>query len=256
VVIFDDIDMVTIDYLTDAKSLASVLTEGQTTVPIPGLDGYAAVKFIFANYRKSTFGSYYELIVVTPCLCGDGLWLYVPLIYVTNNDSAMAAGREGDGFPKKIADIDLMRFGDRMDMTFSRGSARASASVTIGSKLFSSPLPAKEPVELEFPYNMTLPLPDPTGKEQKLALDWLCTRFLPDAPLAQLVGLTFEAEGDFYEARDVSFAMHGSKDDPLDMLPVRELLGGSVFFGFLTLKGKKKLVKELPGAEKLVKDLK
>src|SRR3546814_19911634 len=79
----------------------------------------------------------------------------------------MAGGREIGGWPKKMADIRMDRFGNEYRCSFERGGRRlASASMHIGAKMFSTPLPATKPVSLPYPYNMTLPLPPPTGTAQ------------------------------------------------------------------------------------------
>ena len=77
-----------------------MLPEQCTTVPIPELPGYSLVKQIWAKYRDTSFGPYNEFMPVIPCLFNGQPFLHVPFIYV-DNDSAMAAGRETGGWPKK-----------------------------------------------------------------------------------------------------------------------------------------------------------
>ena len=162
-----DSDFVLIDYLTDAKSAAAFLPEQVTTFPIPELPGYSAVKQVWAHYRQSSVGPYDEFIMLIPCLYKGEMYVYNPLIYVTT-DEAMASGREVGGYPKKIADIRMEQFGNEWRLSFSRAGERLiSASMKTGRKLFSTPLPAKDPVGLPYPYNMTMPLPPPTGKPQE-----------------------------------------------------------------------------------------
>lgn len=236
-----DTDMVIIDYLTDAKKAAALLPEGATTFPIEELPGFAAVKVTWANYRHSTYGPYKEFIVAIPCLFKGELYLYVPFIYVTT-DAAMAAGRETGGWPKKIGDIDLKRIGDSFQLTFSRGDASTSAELTVGSKLFSTPLPAKEPVVLGYPYNMTMVLPQPTGKPQEsVPLPTLQIRLIPGIgkgarpSVAEVVGATWQLSGDFYGTNNASLNVRGSKEDPLNALPVHQIVGGIILQGDMSL---------------------
>jgi acetoacetate decarboxylase len=117
------VDFVLVDYLTDAKSAAAFLPEGMTTLPIPELPGYSAVKQIWAHYEDSSFGPYNELFVLIPALHNGQLSLYNPLIYV-DRDSAMSGGREIGGWPKKIGDIRTERAGDDYRLSFSRNGQR------------------------------------------------------------------------------------------------------------------------------------
>ena len=59
-----DIDVVVVDYLTDATSAAAFLPESMTTFQIPELPGYSAVKQLWAHYRDSSVGPYHEFFVV------------------------------------------------------------------------------------------------------------------------------------------------------------------------------------------------
>lgn len=149
------------------------------------MPGFTAVKLTWANYRASSYGPYKEHIVSIPCLWDGSLYLYVPLIYVTT-DAAMAAGRETGGWPKKIADIDLRRLGNSFELTFVRGDAEVTAKVDVGGKLFSTPLPANDPVSLGFPYNMTLVLPEPSGEPQAtVPLPTMSLRLIPRASVRE-----------------------------------------------------------------------
>ncbi|RYZ36435.1 MAG: hypothetical protein EOP49_32590, partial [Sphingobacteriales bacterium] len=163
---WSDIDVVIVDYLTDAASAAAMLPEQLSTLPIKELPGYAAVKAVWAHYRDSSFGPYNEFMPLIPSLLNGEMFLAVPLIYV-DNDSALAGGREIGGWPKKLAKIEFDRIGDEYRVSLERhGKRLASSSIKIGGKLFSTPLPADKPLSLPYPYNMTLPLPAPTGKPQ------------------------------------------------------------------------------------------
>jgi len=239
---WNDADFVIVDYLTTAEEAAKFLPEGVTTYPIPDLDGFSAVKHIWANYRDSSFGPYHELIITIPCLIDGEMMLYVPYIYVTT-DAAMAGGREIGGWPKKIADIQMERAGNAYRLTFKRGDMELSTTATVGNKIFSTPLPADEPVALSYPQNMTLPLPPPTGEPQKavplptLSLKWIpgVGSADPDPVVAQLIGSTWMLSGDFYGTEAVSISMHASEEDTFAQLPVLGILGATYAHGDMTL---------------------
>ena len=236
-----DIDIVIVDYLTDANSAAAMLPEQLSTFPIPELPGYAAVKAVWAHYRDSSFGPYNEFMPVIPCLHNGEMYLDVPLIYV-DNDAAMAGGREIGGWPKKLATITFDRIGDEYRCYLERhGQRLASSSIKIGGKLFSTPLPANEPMSLPYPYNMTLPLPPPTGKEQKtVALPTASLKVMPqvgsDEPLvARVIGSPWLMSGNFYKASEGSISYRKSEADPFYKLPVLNVLGATSFEGDMSL---------------------
>jgi len=236
---FDDVDTVMIDYISDAAKVAESLPADATTIPIPDLPGYSMMKVIWNNMRDSSMMDYYETLVCVPCLIDGQPIFYVPYIYVTN-DSAMAAGREAAGFPKKIAEISIDRFGDRVDTYVQRGEReidrmRISGTGRIGEKLFSTPVPAGQNVALPFPYNVTLPLPpNDTEALTSIPLPTLTWRFLRDvgfdkpAPvMSQLVAAMWLCDGTTYKLEDVSISLRSAKNDPMDMFPVLGLLGGT-----------------------------
>jgi hypothetical protein len=238
---FDDIDVAMLDYLTDANSAAAMLPEPMATLPIPELPGYAAVKQIWAHYRDSSFGPYNELLTVIPCLHDGQMWLYVPLIYVTN-DAALAGGREIGGWPKKLAKIDFDRVGDEYRCTLERhGERLASVRMTIGGPLFSTPLPADKTVSLPDPYNMTLPLPPPTGSPQEsVALPTASFKVMPavgsDTPLvARVIGAPWRLKGTFSSGSGGSASYRPSDEDPFYKLPILKILGSMYFEGNMTL---------------------
>jgi acetoacetate decarboxylase len=234
--------MVIIDYMTDAKSAAAMLPEDVTTLPVPDLPGFSAVKHIWAHYRDSSFGPYDEFIVGIPCLYKGELYIYVPFIYVTT-DAAMAAGREIGGWPKKIADIKLERAGNNYRLSFRRGSAELNATAIVGAKLFSTPLPAKEALRLHYPHNLTLPLPAPTGKEQaSVPLPTMSLKVIPGIGaanpkpvVAQLISAKWGISGDFHAAKGVTVSMHSSEEDPFEKLPLLRVVGGTYVSGDMTL---------------------
>jgi acetoacetate decarboxylase len=240
---WDDIDVVLLDYLTDAKSAAAFLPEQMTTFPIPEMPGYSAVKHVWAHYRDSSFGPYNEFFVVIPSVFNGELFLYVPLIYV-DNDSAMSGGREIGGWPKKMGDIQMHRFGNEYRCSFDRRGHRvASASMQIGARMFSTPLPADKPVSLPYPYNMTLPLLPPTGKPQdSVPLPTATLKMIPGVGaatgtpvVARLIGAPWRMKGTFYTGSGASIALGPAENDPVQRLPNLHTLGASYFHGQMTL---------------------
>lgn len=95
---FGDVDMLSITYLTDADSAASIVPDALE------LDDQPVVTLSFLNYGISGAGSYREVVQSIACKHGDQSVGYVPHIYVTN-EPAMIAGREWLGWPKMLADI-------------------------------------------------------------------------------------------------------------------------------------------------------
>jgi len=240
---WDDIDIVIVDYLTDAKSAASFLPEGMTTFPIAELPGYSAVKQVWAHYRDSSFGPYNEFFIVIPALHNGQMSLYNPLIYV-DRDSAMAGGREIGGWPKKMADIRMERSGNGYQLSFTRnGQQLVSAEMQVGSKLFSTPLPANKEVRLSYPYNMTFPLPAPTAQPQAaIPLPTTTLKLIPgvgsDNPrpeVAQLILAPWQVKGDFFGGSDASVKYAPSEEDPFHKLPVLKVLGSMYVSGDMTL---------------------
>jgi hypothetical protein len=228
-------DFVLVDYLTDAKSAAAFLPEQLSTFPIAELPGYAAVKQVWAHYRESSVGPYHELIITIPCLYKREMHLYVPLIYVTT-DEAMSSGREVGGYPKKIGDIRMEQFGNEWRLSFSRGGQQLlSANMKSGRKLFSTPLPADKPVSLPYPFNLTMPLPPPTGKPQEnFPFPIMTLRLFPGVG-SDNIGAPWRMSGNVYGGSDTTIATYPSENDPFYKLPVLKVLGAAYAFGEMSL---------------------
>jgi acetoacetate decarboxylase len=76
---------------------------------------------VFADYPDSTIGPYREAVVLVGVMRNGNPALYCPLIYVTS-DTALCAGREIWGFPKKLAVIDIKHGeGDSLHCRLERG---------------------------------------------------------------------------------------------------------------------------------------
>jgi acetoacetate decarboxylase len=237
-----DIDLVLIDYTTDAAAAAAVLPAECNLVAIPTAPGQSAVKMIWANYRAGTLGPYYEVIQNIPCIYKGQLYLYVYQIWVTTDD-AMASGRELGGYPKKLANIGLTYFGNVWTGYLDRpaGNRIASFSFNTTGKMVSLPLPADRKPTFPFPYNLTLPLPEPTGKPQPLPFQTMASRFIlnpqwetekrPKWALAQLNHSTWTLEKGELWAGDATLALRPSDQDPVHKLPVNMVLDAMLFQG-------------------------
>jgi hypothetical protein len=109
--------------------------------------------------------------------------------------------------------------------------------------MLSLPLPANKKPTFPFPYNLTLPLPEATGKPQGLPFSTLSTRFIADIggdrnpwALSQLNSLVWTLEKGELWAGEASLAFHPSEDDPLYKLPVNQILDAMVFYGDMNAK--------------------
>ena len=237
-----DIDVVLIDYLTDAAPLAEWLPAECNLVSIPLAPTQSAVKMLWANYRGGTLPPYLEVIQNIPCVYKGQLYLYVAQIWV-DTDSAMASGRELGGFPKKLADIGLDWFGElgtgyldrSQEKPIGSGNRIASYTVRKTGKMLSLPLPPDRTPTFPFPYNLTLPLPEATGQPQPLPFVTLCTKTIPTVggpfALTQLTSLKWTLEKGELWAADASLSFRASESDPLYKLPVNQILDAMVFYG-------------------------
>jgi len=123
------------------------------------------------------------------------------------------------------------------------GNRVASYSFRKTGKMVSIPLPANRKPTFPFPYNLTLPLPEPTGKVQGLPYKTICTRFIPFAAgfknkwaLSQLTGMTWSLEKGELWAGDATLEFRPSEDDPFYKLPVNQILDAMVFYGDMNAK--------------------
>jgi acetoacetate decarboxylase len=235
---FDDIDVLMIDYTTDAEAAAAMLPAEASLVAIPSAPGQSAVKFIWAHYRRCTLGPYREAFLTIPCLYDNNLYLYVPQIWV-DTDAALASGREVGGFPKKLADIEINFLGNTWQgyLDRPRGQRIASSTFETTDELLSIPLPADRTPEFPSPYNVALPLPEPTGQPQALPFSTMTMRLIPnpseDNPwaLTQLNGTVWTLETGTLWAGDATLAFHPSEQDPVADLPVNAILDAMLFRG-------------------------
>ncbi|MBW2091007.1 MAG: acetoacetate decarboxylase family protein [Deltaproteobacteria bacterium] len=90
-----------ITYETDEEAAMDILPDG-LELPSPVL-----ATILLIRYPESGLGPYEEVILGLPCLFEGQERFYIPYI-VVNTVAPLAAGREVWGFPKKLADIDIM----------------------------------------------------------------------------------------------------------------------------------------------------
>jgi acetoacetate decarboxylase len=218
-----DIDLVMVDYLTNAEAAAEWLPAQCDLVQIPTAPGQSAVKVIFANYRGGTLPPYKEVVQNIPCIYKGQIFLYVAQIWV-DTDSGMTSGREIGGYPKPIGS----------------GNRIASCTFQKTGRMVSLPLPANRKPVFPFPYNLTMPLPEPTGKPQGLPFSTLGIRLVPNGgasgkedawALAQITGNTWTLEKGVLWAGEASLSFRASELDPLHKLPVNMVLDAMLFQG-------------------------
>jgi hypothetical protein len=248
---YRNIDMVAVAFATDQDKAAALVPEELDLVALPGMPGQSAASLIFAKYRENDqTGPYMEAIVTIPVLFKGTPYLYVAAIYV-DSDSALTAGREFGGYPKKIAKITMYNYGSLFLSRICRGTMQektadpqfydlASSKVTRGGRLFSVPLPAKNIKQLPFPYNMLLPLPKANGKPQPYILPTIGLRTIPGVGQAakqtevqQLIGTPWIiTKAHVYAGLDPSIDIIPSKEDPIaQKLPINMVLGAFILRG-------------------------
>jgi hypothetical protein len=232
--VWENIDMAIIDYLTPEAAAAALLPADAQLMAIPDLPGQADVKLVFAKYRGGTLAPYDEVVLGIPCLYKGQMRMYCAFIYV-NTDDAMASGREMGGFPKKFADIKFEHLGNQIVGTLDRAGVRVvSFSLTKGGQLFSLPLPADKPAKVGHPYNLTLPMPPPTGKPQSYLLPFLSMRVIPNTgaektpyAVAELITSDWElTKGPIFGSGNAAVDFRPSDKDPMSKLPVNFVLSG------------------------------
>lgn len=246
-------DYVSVAFATDADKAAALIPKELELLNIPELGGQAAANLVFAKYRECDLGPYMEVIISIAVLHKGVPYGYVTGIYV-DNDSALTAGRELGGYPKKMAQITMRNYGDLFLSHMSRGSMHqkttdpnfsdlASSSVTKGEKLLSVPLPADTTDQLPPPYNLLLPLPAATGKPQDYVLPTIALRRFPGvgsgpnghagAEVLQLVGTPWHiTNAEVYAGDAASMEIYPSKEDPIaQLLPCRAVLGAFILRG-------------------------
>ena len=248
---YRNIDMVAVAFATDQDKAAALVPQELDLLALPGMPGQSAASLIFAKYRENDqIGPYMEAIVTIPVLFQGTPYLYVAAIYV-DSDSALTAGREFGGYPKKIAKITMYNYGNLFLSSLCRGSMQektadpqfydlASSNVIRGGQLFSAPLPRENIKQLPFPYNMILPLPPANGRPQPYILPTIGLRTLPgvggkalQAEVQELIGTPWViTRAKVYAGLNPSLDLLSSPEDPIARkLPVNMVLGAFILRG-------------------------
>ncbi len=168
-----------------------------------------------AKYPLSTLGPYNEALIAFQVTTSKGMAYYIPYIYVTN-DSALAAGREVAGAPKKLAEIDL----NKEYMTFrayaSRGSMRMEVEVKPEYKVDESFLYGLLPKE-GVPLLSLRMIPAVGSKKARVEeIYWYAK-----------VEFEKDAEGKIFAwGGPAKVKLLGSLEDPLDDIKIVEILQG------------------------------
>ncbi len=203
----------------DVEALIPIGTELFSDPPYAGI--------WISRYSFSTLGEYNEYLSVIQVKDVRGeMGYYIPYIYVTN-DSAMAAGRELAGAPKKLAHIEFRKEVDVIQATLERPS---------GKRLVTFTFKPEERATMDL-ITATLPKPTPL----------LSVRHLP--PIKGGDGLTqlvkWYADIDFHKdprGREVIWAGSASLRydspsvvDPVHKLEIKDIVAALYFQFDMTL---------------------
>jgi len=226
-IVYKDVRMMLFDYLTDAAAAAALLPAPLELTDVPGQPNQALVKLLFADYPWTTLGPYREVAQALVCTFQGKPLLYAVRLHVTA-DTAMAAGREIAGFPKKLGHIEFVEeesFFCHLERP--RGLRICTAALQPISRILTIPIPAGAPPKLPPPYNMTVPLPPATGQPLPLVLPFASLRVIPNpvegsAPsLAQLITTMWLLEsGEIWSATGSCQFTGASNFDPYHKLPI------------------------------------
>jgi acetoacetate decarboxylase len=224
---YRDVSMLLFDYLTDRTAAAGLLPAPLELPDIPGQPNLAAVKMLFAEYPWTSLGPYNETAQVLPCQYKGQPFLYAVRLHVTA-DTAMAAGREIGGFPKKLGHIDFVNQESYLcSLERPRGLRICTGTLYPVSQLLTIPLPANQAITLPAPFNMTMPLPPPGPQPMPVVLPFASLRVFPspvsNAPpaIAQLVQTTWLlTRGEIWSGFGSCQLTGASSLDPYHKLPV------------------------------------
>jgi acetoacetate decarboxylase len=224
---YRDVQLLLFDYLTDRAAAAELLPEQLELPDVPGQPNLAAVKMLFAQYPWTSLGPYNETAQALPCLYKGQPFLYAVRLHVTA-DTAMAAGREIAGFPKKLGHIEFVNQESYMcTLERPRGLRICSGTLYPVSQLLTVPLPANQKVTLPPPFSMTTPLPPPGPQPMPLVLPFISLRVipspLPNAPpsLVQLIQtMWLLSRGEIWAGAGSCQVTGASNLDPYHKLPV------------------------------------
>jgi acetoacetate decarboxylase len=209
----------------DARSVTAVYTAAdragiQAFLP-PGVelaDAEPLVLTTVSHYPQSGFGCYNEFWVYVRVAFGGQRFMYAALMYA-DSESAMAAGRELWGFPKKLATMSLRQVADQWIFQAER---------PVGHRLLELSLVVEEvgapPVidEISLPALSLRLIPNFTGKGE------------PD--IAQLLATNNEKRlrlnafgGEERRQGRIHLEFHPTASDPIAVFAPKQLLGGWYF---------------------------
>jgi len=164
---FTGLDELIFTYRTDTDTAAALL-------PVElEIDENPLVSAIFASYEFSTVGAYQEYIMTIQVRFRGEEYSYCPFIYI-DNERGMIAGRERDGLPKLLAQIDFnlsqgapeglvtARLRRPADIVLAEATFRPSEYISdispenptrikgLGLRVFGSAVPGEPPAVCEF----------------------------------------------------------------------------------------------------------
>ncbi len=235
---YEDVSMMLFDYLTDAKAAAALLPAPLELLDVPGQPNLALVKLLFAQYPWTTLGPYNEVAQALPCTYKGQPLLYAVRLHVTA-DTALTAGRELGGFPKKLGHIEYSQEeGYFCHLERPRGLRICTGVLKPTKQLFTIPLPAGPIPTLPSPFNMTMPLPPATGKPMPVVLPFASLRVIPNPPpnaapaLVQLIHTTWLLDrGEIWAGTGSCQLTGASALDPYHKLPVLGPVDCLLFLG-------------------------
>lgn len=112
-------------FFTTSEEVDALLPEGLNLYSNPPNAGV-----FITNYPYSTLGPYQEMFSLIQVDFNGSLGYYIPYIYVTN-DSALSAGREVVGAPKKLANIGILKENDIVLGYLERPKGKRLLSITV-----------------------------------------------------------------------------------------------------------------------------
>ena len=163
-----------------------------------------AAAFI-AEYPNTNLGPFWEAAIEVQAQYKDLVGIYCPFMYVSN-DIALAVGREVWGYPRKIGTMKHVRRGNRITATLDRQNQRL---MTIKVKL------TDEGDWIDTGPNLNLKL-IPSIDGTKYAVKQITAT---DVKFSIHKGLSGDAE----------LILKGSKADPINIVPVEEIMTGLYF---------------------------
>lgn len=207
-VYYRDAEVISVKYVTNREAVLPLLPCKLKVPKEP------EVTCVFAHYPMSSVGAYDEVAQVVACTYESREVLYAVRFHVTTA-TAMAAGREIGGFPKKVGHIEY-EVGETYEcrLEHPRGLIHCSGSFR--------------------PRTVT---PVPAGV---VAREYVGLRVIPgrgdvtQPALAQLVGTRWElGPGESWTGDGSVYYTGASALDPYDALPVVKPLDSTLFIGSL-----------------------